>query len=143
MDKKQSDKKAAFDTLYTTNHIQMLKILIPVFGKEMRHKIAVYIKFMEWQYTLSLAKSSPHSFNLCAESETSSVNFEELLDEIFPFCTEKEQTMFKNLKNMQATLKQYKEMEATMSMMKDMFPEGMSMDNMDLDFFSMFQNKED
>lgn len=140
MGTKQTDKIAAFDTPYTNNHIQMLKILLPVIGREQRHKMAVYIKYMELQYTMSLAKSSPFSFNICTESENTSVDFGELLDELFPFCAEKEQAMVKNLKNILETFKQYKEMESTMSMMKEMFPEG----GMDLDLFSMFQNmKED
>lgn len=140
MDTKQTDKIAAFDTLYTNNHIQMLKILLPVIGRKQRHKLAVYIKYMELQYTMSLANSPPLSFNMCAESENASVDFSELLDELFPFCTEKEQGMIGNLKNILETFKQYKEMESTMSMMKDFFPEG----GMDMDLFSMFQNmKED
>ena len=140
MDTKQTDKIAAFDTLYTNNHIQMLKILLPVVGREHRHKLAVYIKYMELQYAMSLVKSPPLSFNICAESENTSVDFSELLDELFPFCTEKEQAMMKNMKNILETFKQYKEMESTMSMMKDFFPEG----GMDMDLFSMFQNmKED
>lgn len=136
MDTKQTDKIAAFDTLYTNNHIQMLKILIPVIGSKQRHKLAVYIKYMELQYTMSLANSPPFPFNICAESENTSVDFGELLDELFPFCTEKEQGMIKNLRNILETFNQYKEMEATMSMMKDFFPEG----GMDMDIFSMFQN---
>lgn len=165
MDTKQSDKIAAFDTLYTTNHIQMLKILIPVVSKNLRHKLAIYIKYMELQYTLSLAKSHSHTFSLCAESENTPVDFFALCDELLPFCTEKEQSMLKNLKNIQGTLKQVKEMEAAMSMMKELFPEGMNFTgeagpsnagngfSMDMLFnlltpeqkelFSMFQNKED
>ena len=165
MDKKQTDKIAAFDTLYTTNHIQMLKILVPVVGKEFRHKLAIYIKYMEFQYALSLAKSSPLSFGLCSESGSSSVDFSEICDELFPFCTEKEQAMIQNLKNMQGALKQYKELEAAMSMMKELFPEGTNFSgnagfsdmgggfSPDIlfnllspeqkDIFSMFQNKED
>ncbi len=165
MDTKQSDKIAVFDTLYTNNHIQMLKILIPVVGKEFRHNLAIYIKYMEFQYTISLAKSAPHTFNLCAESEKQPVDFFELCDELLPFCSEKEQSMLKNIKNIQGTLKQYKEMESAMKMMKELFPEGMdfgtktgSGDNesgfsMDMllnllspeqkDLFSMFQNKEE
>lgn len=140
MDTKQTDKIAAFDTLYTNNHIQMLKILLPVISKKQRHKLAVYIKYLELQYAMSLADSPSLAFNICAESENTSVSFHELLDELFPFCNEKEQQMLCRLKNVLDTVKQYKEIESTMSMMKDFFPEG----SMDMDFFSMFQTmKED
>lgn len=164
MDTKQSDKITAFDTLYTTNHIQMLKILLPVMGKELRHKLAVYIKYMEFQYTLSLASSYPHSFQLCAESEKASLDFGCLCDELHPFCNEKEQAMLNKLKNMQNMMQQYRELEELMSMMKEMFPEAAGNGNpseasgggffspdmlMNLlspeqrELFSMFQNKEE
>lgn len=164
MDKKQHDKIAAFDTLYTTNHIQMLKIIIPVVNKEFRHKLAVYIKYMEFQYTFSLAASSPHSFNICTESENSSFDFCSLCDELYPFCTEKEQGILNNLKNVQNMFKQYKEMESMMSMMKEIFPDSDDFGNTGGDhsgnmfspdmlmqllspeqqeLFSMFSNKED
>lgn len=163
MDTKQSDKIAAFDTLYTTNHIQMLKILLPVMGKELRNKFAVYIKYMEFQYTLSLANSSLHSFQLCAESEKKAFDFGCLCDELHPFCNQKEQAMLSNFKNMQNMMQQYKELEALMSMMKEMFPEAAGTGNsadasggffspdmlMNLlspeqrELFSMFQNKEE
>lgn len=164
MGEKQSDKIAAFDTLYTTNHIQMLKILLPAVGKELSHKLAVYIKYLEFQYTLTLTRKHPSPFSLCAEENTSSVDFCELCDELLPFCSEKDRGMLNNIKNMQNTLKQFKEMEATMSMMKELFPEsntgtdgdtsgnftGFSPDMLlnllspeQLELFSMFQNKED
>lgn len=123
MDTKPEDKIAAFDTLYTNNHIQMLKILIPTVGRDFRHKLAVYIKYMEFQYTLSLANSAPHTFGLSAESERGEFDFTSLCDELFPYCGEKEQNMLKQLKNMQSMLKQYKELEAAMAMMKELFPD--------------------
>ena len=108
MDTKQTDKIAAFDTLYTNNHIQMLKILLPVIGRKQRHKLAVYIKYMELQYTMSLANSSPLSFNICAESENTSVDFSVLLDELFPFCTEKEQAMMKKEMNLEENKRKHR-----------------------------------
>ena len=36
-----------FDALYTTNQIQILKILLPFISPDMQKSIAVYIKFME------------------------------------------------------------------------------------------------
>ncbi len=164
MDTKQQDKIAAFDTLYTTNHIQMLKIILPIVSKQFRHKLAAMIKYMEFQYTLSLANSASYSFNICAESEKTSFDFSKLCDELYPFCTEKEQGMLKNIKNMQGLFQQYKELESMMSMMKEIFPDAGGFGNggtsesgnlfspdmlMNLlspeqqELFSMFQNKED
>lgn len=166
MNPKQPDKIAAFDTLYTTNHIQMLKILFPSVRKELRHHLAVYIKYLELQYTLSLREGSPFSLNSCSDEESASVDFNTLCDELSPFCNEKERSYLMQLKNMQNMLKQYRELEAAMSMMKELFPEGMGSTDSggsggggffnfspdmltqflspeQQELFSMFQNKED
>lgn len=163
METKQSDKIAAFDTLYTTNRIQMLKILFPLVGKKNRHKLAIYIKYLELQYTLALTKEGPFSFSLCSGGDEESKEFDlgGLCDELAPFCNEKEKAMLKQFKNIQNTLNQVKEMEAAMSMMKELFPEAdndnteennspfsmemlMSMlSPQQQEMFSMFQNKEE
>ena len=42
----------AFDTLYTQNHIQILKILLPYFDPYGQSHLAVWIKYLELRYTL-------------------------------------------------------------------------------------------
>ena len=42
----------AFDALYTTNQIQKLKVLLPYIEPSMQKNMAVYIKYMELQYTM-------------------------------------------------------------------------------------------
>lgn len=124
MDSKQPDKIAAFDTLYTNNRIQMLKILFPIVDKKMRHTLAIYIKYLEFQYTISLSQNTPFTFSLCSEQEETPIDFCELCDELSPFCSDKEQAMLAQFKNIQNVLKQYKELESVMSMMKELFPDG-------------------
>ncbi|MDE6606949.1 MAG: hypothetical protein K2K54_04230 [Lachnospiraceae bacterium] len=166
MDSKQPDKIAAFDTLYTNNHIQMLKILFPNVQKELRHHLAVYIKYLELQYTIALREGSPFSLNFCSGEDSPPFDFCTLCDELSPFCSEKERSYLMQFKNMQNMIKQYKEIEAAMSMMKELFPEGMAGPDSEgsensnpfgfspdmlmqllspeqQTLFSMFQNKED
>ena len=57
MEKNEHDKIIAFDTLYTNNHIQMMKIVMPYFDEPMRGKLAVYIKYLEFQHTLERYRS--------------------------------------------------------------------------------------
>ncbi len=52
-DREQPDKIQAFDALFTTNHIQMYKILLPYLEASLQKQLAVYIKYMEFQYTLT------------------------------------------------------------------------------------------
>ena len=43
----------AFDRLYTTNHIQILKVLLPFVDPSAQKNMIILIKFLELQYTLS------------------------------------------------------------------------------------------
>ena len=54
MDDKRIDKAAAFDTLFTSNRIQILKILAYYMDPRLLKGLAVYIKMSELQYTLTL-----------------------------------------------------------------------------------------
>ena len=53
MDEKERDNVAVFDTLFTNNQIQIMKILLPCFDRPMQKYLAIYIKYQELQYTLS------------------------------------------------------------------------------------------
>jgi len=43
----------AFDMLYTTNHMKILKLLIPYLESEHQKKLAVFIKWQELMFTLN------------------------------------------------------------------------------------------
>ena len=55
-DEKEEKTEAilAFDTLYTTNHMKILKLLIPYLKTETQKKLAVYIKWQELLFTLKI-----------------------------------------------------------------------------------------
>ena len=48
----ENEAVIAFDTLYTQNHIQILKILLPYFDPYGQSHLAVWIKYLELRYTL-------------------------------------------------------------------------------------------
>lgn len=119
MEKNEHDKITAFDTLYTTNHIQMLKVVMPYFDHSMRKKMAVYIKYLEFRYTLSYCNS--HPFELCGCSEeTEEFNWNKLCSEILPFCTGEEKKQIEQISGLFQTMETYKQMSQMMEMMKDM-----------------------
>ena len=71
MDDNRIDKAAAFDTLFTSNRIQILKILAYYMDPRLLKGLAVYIKMSELQYTLQFVavKSlifSASTFYLCS-----------------------------------------------------------------------------
>lgn len=118
MNQKEHDKILAFDTLFTNNHIQMLKILMPLFDVSVQRHIAVYIKYLELQYTITFSKR--HSFPFFPKSaDTHSV-----CREILPYCSAPEKQKVQQMEQLFASIQNYREMMDMVSMMKDMFPEG-------------------
>jgi hypothetical protein len=130
MEDKGQNKILAFDTLFTNNHIQMLKIFMSYLPPSHQNKLAVYIKFLELQYTLSFLKEFPLtlSHSLGTDEKTDRVN---LYDELNPFCSQSEQNILQKMKN---TFKQMENMQEILQII-NMFQE---MSPADADIFSGF-----
>ena len=65
MDSNEHNKVIAFDTLFCTNHIQMLKVLLPYMNHQMQKSMAVYIKFLELNYTIDYFRKHPYPLCGC------------------------------------------------------------------------------
>lgn len=74
MDKNRSSKVVAFDTLFSTNHIQMLKVLLPYADHQTQKTLAVYIKFLELNYTLDFTESTPSLFAAVSSRKKSRIS---------------------------------------------------------------------
>lgn len=123
MDNREQGKITAFDTLFTTNHIQILKIVMSCLDPQMQKKLAVYIKYLEFQYTLSFLRSNPSELCGCSR-EKEEPDIGKLCSEILPYCTSEEKKKVEQISGLLNSLKMYREMSQTMEMMKDIFPEG-------------------
>lgn len=136
------DSIAAFDTLYTTNHIQIMKILSSCFAPEQRHLFAIYIKYMELQYTLS-CKTSPSSLSGCSDStedRPASLPPEQIYAQIRPFCNQQEQQQIEQLLSLFQTMKMYQEISSMMEVFHHT-SDSFSSDNFSPDFSAeLFQN---
>ncbi len=140
---KNPDKIQAFDALFTNNHIQIYKILLPYFDAAMQKQMAVYIKYMEFQYTLAYFKRHPYF----AMPRKNMDDTTQICKEILPYCSAAEKSNIDKIMEMSATMKNAKEMMETINMMKEMFPDGFSF-NEGSDFspeamqqmFQMFNN---
>lgn len=132
MEEKEFDKVTAFDTLFTTNHIQMYKVLLAYLPPSFQKTLAVYIKLSELYYTLAFFNRHPRA-SLCGSSfsprqdfsYTDSEGFSRLFDDISPYLSPGEQNRFAQIKNMMQSMKNMQEMMEMMEMMKSLFPEGM------------------
>lgn len=129
MDSDERNKVIAFDTLFCTNHIQMLKVILPYMDSQTQKSMAVYIKFLELNYTIEYFKRHPYSVCGCMERD-SSPDFQKMCSELLPYCTESERKQIEQIRGFFQSMEMYKEMSKTMDMMKDIMPDMASfMDN--------------
>lgn len=164
MSDKTPDKVLTFDTLFTNNHIQILKVLLFYLPEKDKKQLAVFIKFLELQYTLSyfeemhfgcnpLNCSSVNSSGECSSCQNfSSFSFgkdllhneefmallSSLLQDVEGYLSPAEKEMINRIKGMKNTMDmmaQYKEMMEMMSAMQGMG--GFDMNNFDMSSFGM------
>lgn len=121
-EQKQPDKIQAFDALFTTNQIQICKLLLSYLEPSMQKSLAIYIKYMEFRYTLSYLQKHPKTFLPTAPQSDA----EHICSEILPFCSPNQKKQVEQFAGMFSNLKNVTEMMETVNMMKEMFPEGFS-----------------
>ena len=122
MDSNEHNKVIAFDTLFCTNHIQMLKIILSYMDNQTQKAMAVYIKFLELNYTIDYFKKHPYPLYGCAPKEVSFDIFK-MCSELLPFCTEGERRQLEQIKGIFQSMEMYKEMSKTLDMMKEFMPD--------------------
>lgn len=125
------DAICAFDTLYTNHQIQMLKLAMPLLPSVYRSFLAIYIKFLELQYTMSVAKSIRFQAASFETSENHTMDFkslEQYFESIMPYLSEEECEKFNKIRNMMQTMEQFKQMKPILEMMSQT-PEGKASDD--------------
>ena len=110
------DPVTAFDTLYTSNQMQMLKIVLPFMQEQIQRFIAIYIKFNELLITLRFAKSSSEfsSFTKKEPDMTTMIKY------LSPYLSDSDKEMMNQFSSMQENMEQFKQMSTMMQMMNDM-----------------------
>ncbi|MCM1134006.1 MAG: hypothetical protein NC400_00375 [Clostridium sp.] len=122
MDSNEHNKVIAFDTLFCTNHIQMLKVMLPYMEHKMQKFMAVYIKLLELNYTIDYFKKHPYPLCGCLEREAAPDIFQ-MCSELIPYCTENEKKQLEQIKNIRQGMEMYKEVSQAMEVMKDFMPD--------------------
>lgn len=144
MSNKEDDKILAFDTLFTNNHIQMMKIIMPFLDSSKQRYIAIYIKYLELRYTISYFQTNPFPpFPRITDSL-------QICQEILPYCSPEEKKRMEQMENLFSVMRNYQEMMEMFSAMQDIFPTGEDGFNPEMlsgllgkdasQFFEMFQN---
>ncbi len=126
MDDKRIDKAAAFDTLFTSNRIQILKILAYYMDPRLLKGLAVYIKMSELQYTLALFHRHPETSLCTAPSSVNEETATELCSDLMPLCDEAQKASLKQVTQMMDNIHNFQEMMEMVQTMQELFPEGFS-----------------
>ena len=113
----------AFDALYTTNQIQKFKVLLPYIEPSMQKHLAVYIKYMELQYTLQYVQR--HSFQIhgCSVSSDDRPDLRSLCRQLSLYSSPEEIRQLDQLQSILQTVETMQEMTQTMSVLQELFPE--------------------
>lgn len=127
MDSNEHNKVIAFDTLFCTNHIQMLKVMLPYMNRQMQKSLAIYIKFLELNYVINYFRKHPYPLFGCMQNEEPDIF--KMCSELAPFCTENEKKQLEQIQNIRQGMNMYREMSQAMEMMKDFMPEASSFMN--------------
>ena len=116
MENQETDCIAAFDTLYTSNQMQMLKILLPYVQPDMQSYIAVYIKLNELLIALRFSKEcSSHSPFFRQKKK---LNLPSLANDLSPFLNKEEKDMLHKFSEMQDMMENLEQITQMMQMME-------------------------
>lgn len=125
MEDNKQDSITIFDTLFTNNHICMLKILLPLLPSPLQRNIAVYIKYLELQYTLQYFRNQPSHYKILdSSSSDDKADYSAIFDNMLPYCNMQEKQTVTQMRNMFHTFQNMKEMMEMIETMKEFFPEG-------------------
>lgn len=122
MENKQDDI-LAFDTLFTNNHICMMKLLLPTLPPSRQRIFAVYIKYLELQYTLQYFARHPGNIYPSSPTDKDFPDFAVLYERLLPYCTPPEKERFTQLHHMLKGFQNMQEMLEMITMLKEVFPE--------------------
>lgn len=115
----EQDTICAFDTLYTNQQIQMLKLAMPLLPSVYRSFLAIYIKFLELQYTIQIAKQIRFSTNTDSDMHNTfnTATLDQYFCNIMPYLSDEEKGKVQKIKNMFQTMEQFKQMQPILDMM--------------------------
>ena len=115
-DNLEHDPIVAFDALYTSNQLQLLKIVLPYMHVKMQRFMTIYIKLKELMLALQFNQKDPFygSFPIQKEADISN-----LLKYLSPYLSDAERDIMNQFSYMQENMEQFKQMSQMMQMMND------------------------
>lgn len=123
MDNNQ-DGIALFDTLFTNNHISLLKLMLPLLSSSGQKSLALYIKYLELQYTIQYFTRHPQGIIFSTPNTENTYDLNHVLTSALPYCNPQEKDTLMQLRNMLGSLQNLQDMMEMLNTMKELFPEG-------------------
>lgn len=106
MDNKETVHASALDKAITTNNILMLKTMIPYVSGDKQKFISVYVKYLELMNTISYFGSNKIPYSTTDETPAH-LDLFDLLSEIKPFLSRRDQDLVDSFANMAQVMKMY------------------------------------
>ncbi len=134
-----NDYVLAFDHFYTTNHIQILKSLLPFIDNNSANMLPAVIKYMELKHTLSVINSGGrppacdiHACNAPDNEKTDmSDNLEQIYNAVHRYLAPSEEKFFNQFMSAVHTMKSVQEMQQMLELFQSINPD------MNMDFGAM------
>lgn len=137
------DYVSIFDHLYTNNHIQILKSLLPFMETSDTLYLPILIKYMELKYTISLLQHSrknttSNEIRIAQKSNpneskfNSNMNLNDIYKIIHKYLAPNEDKAFSNILNTMQTIKNFQEMQSLMESFRKLNSDNDSHSNPDL-----------
>lgn len=134
----------AFDTLYTTNHMKILKLLIPYLKSENQKKLAIFIKWQELMFTLNFFKQYSASLYSPDFKQSKKLDLNSLIPLLTPYCNESEKNIISQFSQMQNMMNMMEQVQAYMPMiqqfMSSMSGDGNDSNGMNLNGLDLSEN---
>ncbi len=122
------NKIELFDKQFSNDQINMCKVLISYLPSSSKRSFAIYIKYMELQYTLqslhhnrqkNTKNRDIHDFY----SSNNTLDIRSVCDELLPYCSEQNREQLHRMCNLFTTMQNIQEMMEMMETMKALFPD--------------------
>ena len=113
-----TDAILAFDALYTTNHMKILKLLLPYLETEYQKKLAVFIKWQELMFTMKFFKQYSASLYHSDFTRKKNLDLNALLPLLSSYCNPSEKATLSGFVQMQNIIHMMEEMQQYMPLIQ-------------------------
>ena len=134
MENFENERILSFDLLFTSNHIQILKVLLPYFDPEHQKKLVIMIKYLELQYAIEYFRRNPClpgafcNRKISEDEADGKDDIISLFSQIKAFCTPSERAVFDQLSSLKKNMDKYGEVMQMMQMFSE-FSDLMNMES--------------